>query len=243
MKIVVYSALFGDKDPLWSVPQVVRKGAEYILFTERKRREVGLWTRGGSYGRPATMLPGTGGFPASPPTWKQKIVPLLGKDPRRTARYYKIMSHEVLPDADVVIWVDSNIRMLVNPKQALNWLGFLDFAAFTHPDRNCVYQEIQACLQFGKGSKTQLKQQAAAYQRATMPSRWGLASTRCVVRRHTKKIKKLNKAWYAELQKYSVRDQIALPYICWKAKTKWAVIPGFATRCPSFWFIMHGAIP
>jgi hypothetical protein len=36
----------------------------------------------------------------------------------------------------------------------------------------------------------------------------------------------LNEAWWEEMTRGSVRDQVSLPYVCWKAGLRWDVIPG-----------------
>lgn len=241
MNIVVYTALFGDKDVLWSVPPTATSGARYIVFTEKKRREVGLWTSGGAYGRPCSVLPGTAATSAVRPLWEQRIVE-MPHGARRTARYYKTMVHEIL-DADVTVWVDANIRLLIKPAIAIKWLGKGNLAAFKHPDRRCLYQEVRACIEFGKSDKAMLRRQAAVYRAAGMPASWGLASTRCVVRQNTADQRALNEAWWKQIREYSERDQVSLPFVCWKQGRKWATIPGYATRSKSFWFILHGRLP
>lgn len=240
MRIVVYTALFGNKDRLWSVPPVSMRGATYVVFTERQRREVGLWSQGRN--RP-TILEGTGKTSSPVPTWEQRVVKIT-HDNRRTARYCKVMAHEVLPEFDISIWIDGNIRLLLPPREAVKrWLRKRDLAAFKHPDRQCLFQEAEACMEWRKGDKRRIATQVDAYQKAGMPRNWGLASTRCVIRRHTGQIVKLNEAWWKEIKMHSVRDQVSLPYVCWKARTRWGVIPGKALHHREFWWIPHGGMP
>ncbi len=236
MKIVVYSALFGATDPLWSVPPTAQRNATYVLFTEKKRKEVGLWT---DFRGTPEILRGTNFTNCPQPTWEQRIV----KWPynyRRSARYAKLMPHKLLPDADYSIWVDSNLRLLIASRRAIKWLGSRDFAGFKHAHRNCVYKEIEACQQLRKSSKKKLWAQREAYLKAKMPRRWGLLSTRSVIRKHTAQVAKLNELWWEELLKHSERDQVSLPYICWKNGFKWSHIPGKDTDCSHYWFVKHG---
>lgn len=245
MNIVVYTALFGDIDKLWSIPPVSIAGAKYVVFTEKKRSEVGLWTSGFGHIEsrvPVTMLQGTGKSSPVIPTWEQVIVPSMRKV-RKHARYFKTMVHEVLPDADVSVWVDANLRLLAPPKIALKWLQHRDLAAFRHPDRECLFREAEFCLAVKKGTTGKIRRQIEVYKQFRMPLNYGLASTRCVVRRHTKAQKKVNEAWWKEIQTYSVRDQISLPFVCWKLGLKWSVIPGYALHHEYFWFIKHRSLP
>lgn len=247
-KIVVYTAIFGGKDPLWSVPPIARDGATYVVLTDRPLFEVGLWTRDGAYGRSATILEGTGEFPSAPPTWEQRKfsidLPAWKRfSPRKRARYCKMMSHAIFPDAEYTIWVDGNIRLLRRPEEAVKWLNTNNIAAFKHPDRRCSYEEASACLVFGKGSKDAIMAQVKAYRQAGFPANWGLASTRCVIRRNCEEISFLNEAWWKEIRERSERDQISLPYLLWKMGIPWSQIPGSAVSGRDFWFIMHGNLP
>ena len=238
MRIVVYTALFGDKDPLWSVPPIAASGAKYIVFTEKPRREVGLWTHNFSLERPA-ILQGTGEVSPSTCSWEQHIVEVPYGN-RRTARYYKMMAHKVLPRADISIWVDGNFRMLVPPSVAVErWARKGELVLFRHPDRRCLFEEVAICIEWRKGDKQKIATQALTYKKARMPRGWGLASTRCVIRRHTKQMAKLNEAWWAEIKAHSVRDQISLPYVCWKLGVRWGIISGRAMHHKDFWFIFH----
>lgn len=236
MKIVVYSALFGDKDSLWSVPPVALQGATYVLFTEKSRKEVGLWTD--FKGKPVVLF-GTNTLRCPQPTWEQRIVE-WPYDSRMSARYAKLMSHKLLPKYDYSIWIDSNIRLRIAPKKAIKWLSLGDFAAFKHPDRNCLFQEIEACLSFNKGNKKKLRAQQRAYREARMPKNWSLLSTRSVIRRNTDRVANLNELWWGELLKYSERDQVSLPLVCWRNGFTWSHIPGKALHCNHYWFVRHG---
>lgn len=248
MKIVVYTAIYGKKDPLWSVPPIARDGTDYVVLTDRRLMEVGLWTLDGSYGRRATILTGTGEFPSVPTTWEQRkfSTDLPSWDrmtPRRRARYCKMMPHVIFPEADVTVWVDGNIRLLRTPRRAVAWLTSNNIAAFRHPDRRCIYEEAKACMEFGKGSRKEILAQINAYRKAGYPANRGLISTRCVIRRNCDEINWLNEAWWREIRERSERDQISLPFLLWKMGIDYSHIPGSAIRGSDFWFIMHGAMP
>jgi hypothetical protein len=236
VKIVVYTAIFGEIDRLWSVYPLAQRGAKWVCFSDRPRREVGLWTDE----RPAQLRQNTQGLGAIP-TWRQRMdEPELGL--RRWARHYKALPHRYL-DADVWIWVDGNVRLLADPREIVErYLGNADLAIFKHPDRVCLYQEAEFCAKVGKDSPKVLADQAAYYQAQGMPARWGLPETRCVIRRNTEQIRALNEAWWTELERYSVRDQVSLPFVCWKAGLRWREISG---RCwvrnthEHFYYVKH----
>jgi hypothetical protein len=219
-------------------------GARYIAFTEVPRREVGLWTRGGA-NRPA-MVRGSGKNPALFPAWEQRIVPLKWGD-RRTARHYKALPHRYIPDTDVWIWVDANVRLLIPPERAVvKWLGDGGLAVFNHPDRSCLYDEADFCGRKGKDGRDVLAKQIRKYAADGMPRKWGLAETRCVIRRNTPRMAELGEMWWAEIERHSFRDQVSLPCCCWKMGLRWKVIPGRVyvgehRTNKDFWFVKHGS--
>jgi len=242
MNIVVYTALFGECDRLWSPQPLAVGGCRHVCFSEKPRRQVGLWQN------ESQMKPGTGDM-GSPPVWEVKVVPKQGND-RLSARHYKTLPHRYLPDADITIWVDGNIRLLVTPQYAVgHWLKGGQLAIFNHHDRDCLYDEAKFCLRVPRGViyKQELAQQTAAYRSAGMPAHWGLAETRCVIRMKGPKVQEMGELWWSEIQAHSPRDQVSLPYVCWKVGLRWNVIPGRVRlfRSPGgatgqFWCLMHG---
>jgi len=237
MSIAVYTAIFGDIDRLWSVYPLASRGADRVCFSDRLRREVGLWTDE----QPPGLQKGTTGL-AVVPTWEQRLV-----EPewlaRRTARHYKALPQRYMPNADVWIWVDGNVRLLADPREIVErYLGDASLAIFKHPDRVCLYEEARFCAKKGKDKSAVLYRQMRRYQANGMPENWGLPETRCVIRRNTEAMQALNEAWWSELERHSVRDQVSLPFVCWKRGIRWREIPG---RCwvrntsRDFYYVKH----
>lgn len=228
--IVLYTAIFGSIDPLWSLPPHPTQAAR-VCFTDAAREEIGSW-RGTLYTPDAR--------PLAPQRWQweQRLVPAT-YGPRRTARYYKTLPQLAFPDADVWIWVDGNVRPRVDPETLVaRYLpDGIDLAVLRHPDRACLYTEADFCAQHGYDDRATLEAQAAAYRAADMPERWGLAETRVVIRRNTPEIRALNAAWWVEIAAHSRRDQVAFPFVCWRAGLRWREIPGRVQgqRHPDFW--------
>jgi hypothetical protein len=221
MNIVVYTALFGNIDPLWAA--YPDKSARYVAFTDTRRVEAPL---------PAQ--------PATAARWEQRLVKAeFGA--RRTARYYKTNAHLFFPEADVTIWLDANVRLRLPASQAVaRWLHH-DLATCDHPQRHCLYAEAAECAALHKGDPAVLQGQAAAYRAWGMPEQWGLAETRVVVRRQTPAQAELNAAWWTHITRYSERDQVSLPFVCWQHGVTWDVIPGrvWSDKHPFFWHTRH----
>lgn len=236
-KIVVYTALFGNDDRLWTPHPSFVHEATFVIFTEKPREEVGTWV---DPKRPH-IKHGTAKTSVPQPVWEQRIVK-PGYDNRKSARYYKTLIPELFDEYEFSIWVDANVRLAVSPIEAVErWLGNSDIAAIKHLTRSCLYNEAKECIGVGKGSRAKIAAQTRFYRNEGMPERWGLPSTRCVIRRHNDVIAQLNESWWREIEKYSVRDQISLPYIAWKLGISWNIIPGI--RSKAFWFIRHKELP
>lgn len=244
VRIVVYTAIFGRIDRLWSPLPLVSRGVQHVCFTDKPKRGVGLWTHRLTEDWP-TIMEGSHRLQAVRPIWDVKIV----KAPygaRRTARYYKALAHQHFPDADVTIWLDGNVRLLIPAARAVkSWLKSSNLATFDHPDRDCLYQEAEFCARSRKGSPMRLETQTASYRKDGIPEGWGLAETKCVIRRNAPQIAELNELWWQQIKEHSVRDQISLPYCCWKLGLRWRVIPGRAGTSKvgktnkAFWGIAH----
>jgi len=218
MKVVVYTALIGDIDRLWSVLPG-SDGIQHVAFVDTPKREVGLWG-----GKSPTIVSGTAGQITARPAWEQCVVePEWGN--RRTARHYKALPHRYLPYADVWIWMDANVRPRM-PAQALTRYMTAGLVTFNHWRRQCLYKEASECIRQRKDGRDVLEAQAARYRRAGMPRNWGLAATRIVIRRNTEPIQALNEAWWAEIERGSVRDQVSLPFVSWRAGMRWGALPG-----------------
>ena len=243
MKIIVYTAVFGNIDYIWS-PFPPAMDVPHVCFTDTTRTSQGLWTHRLTEDWPS-IVGGTGGVRDVNHQWDIRRVDTTYGG-RKTARYYKCTPHLHFPEADVTVWVDGNVRLMIPARAAVKrWLKN-DLAIFTHHDRRCLYVEAEFCARMGKGKRAVLQRQTKHYRKQGMPAGWGLPETKCVIRRNTEAMQKLGDAWFAEIERFSVRDQVSLPYVCWKMGVKWDVIPGRAglptypgTKNPAFWFTKH----
>jgi len=219
LKVIVYTAIIGNIDKLWSVLPG-SDNVRHVAFVDSPKREVGLWG-----GTPPKIMTNTVNAKSIKTTWEQIIVKREW-DARRTARHYKAVPQRYLPDADVWIWVDGNVRARKNPMDVIKRYPGSELVTYKHWDRKCLYVEADFCAKIKKDKKEILAKQVARYHKAGMPNNWGLAATRVVIRRNTQAVRDLNEAWWHELKSHSFRDQVSLPFVCWKAGIKWDILPG-----------------
>jgi hypothetical protein len=138
-------------------------------------------------------------------------------DPRRTARSIKALALEMV-DADVVVWIDGRIVLRGQPLRPLisRALATTDIAGFPHPWRDCAYEEARECGSLGLAPTAALDAQVSAYEADRFPRRAGLWNTMVLARRKTDEMVDLGRAWWSEMQRHTLRDQVSLPYLLWK---------------------------
>ena len=134
------------------------------------------------------------------------------KNPARNAKIYKVLSHLFINEPWSV-WIDGNITLKVEPEELLVKLGDAEIGVFTHPERQCLYDEAVVCKKWAKDDSKTIDEQIGRYMLANFPHKYGLAACGVIVRRHTDKIKRLNEQWWSEICRGSVRDQISFPYV------------------------------
>lgn len=135
------------------------------------------------------------------------------KDDRMNARACKILSHKFVK-CDISIWVDANIYTQVPDETMVKeMLKDYDVVFFKHTHRDCVYDEIAACKILNKETDESLKEYLDFLRDEKYPEHNGLMETGCIIRRHNERVIEMNNMWWAELTRYSKRDQISLPYV------------------------------
>lgn len=135
------------------------------------------------------------------------------KDPRLNAKIYKILSHLFIA-ADVSIWVDGNVQLLVSPEELVS-LTSGDACAFHHWDRDCIYDEARVCIRSRLDHADTIRKQMDKYQREGFPRHAGLAAANVLIRRHTPEVCRMNERWWAEICAHSIRDQLSFP-VCFR---------------------------
>jgi hypothetical protein len=144
--------------------------------------------------------------PLTSKVWK--IIPTILHDtPLRMARYYKVMEWV---DWEQSIWIDASFRIDTN----LNdwWSKYFKggITAPKHPLRDCVYEEILACIIGNRGDKEQLQKQDKEYKLQHIPPHGGIITSGLLMRQSDTDTIELCEKWWAEIVQHSTRDQVAL---------------------------------
>lgn len=143
------------------------------------------------------------------------------KEPVLNAKVYKILPHQFV-DAPVRIWMDGNIYPR-KPAETLvdELLGDFDIAVFKHPWRSCVYEEYPRARQRIPQTHWKLiDAQIEKYKKEGMPLGFGLAECGVILSRASDVTREFFERWWAEISRFSWRDQISFPYVWWKMKDR-----------------------
>lgn len=144
-----------------------------------------------------------------------------GLPPRAAAKAAKCLPWEFV-DADCSVWVDGSLR-LTRPglrHQAETLLATADLVVMRHPDQSWrpdPYAEAAFSASMPKYAGQPLAEQVAHYREQGMPERVGLWALCMVARRHTVEQMDLGADWLTEIMRWTVQDQVSLPYLCWRA--------------------------
>ncbi len=154
------------------------------------------------------------------------IVPLKYSqlDNTRNQRWHKIKPHLILNDYEECLYVDANVDII-----SRDLFDLVDRCADStkkialplHPKRDCVYDELTACIAQSKDDQGIMKEQIEMILETGYPERCGLFATNIIYRRHKDEliVKTMNE-WWEIVKGYSKRDQLSFPFVLWKNKLK-----------------------
>lgn len=233
-RVCIYTAVYGGYDDL--KPQAAQSiPCDFVCFTDRAD-------------------------PAPPAPWRVVAADwdeVKGAPPRVRAKFPKLMAHAAFaalaaaePAAasapyDFTIWIDASIRLL-RPSFAARMIDAASragIALVAHPERDCVYSEAAAL----DGPWTRHKVDVAAaraqverYRAEGLPERHGLFAGGVIARdMRDAGVARLGEAWWAETRRWSVRDQLSLPFVLWRSRRRVEVVDLDLWRNPLFEVLPH----
>ena len=147
------------------------------------------------------------------------------------AKIHKILGHKYC-DTPYIVWMDGNCQLKEDPHKLIKLMGNKDFAFFKHPGRDCLFQEADTCIELGKGNRFEIAEQIKEYAKIDFPPKAGLCECTFFIRKNTPNVNWLFESWWAEVSRYSERDQISFPVIF--RGQQWATIPGSVAKAQDF---------
>jgi hypothetical protein len=183
---VVYTALFGDYDDLLD-PTEVSEGWDYVVLTDQDIKS---------------------------DIWQVRKVKADG-DPQRMARKVKVKWHEFI-EHDLSLWLDCSFHIRCDLNKFWDERYVEPFAVPRHPIRECIYREIESCIVNRRGDESQLIKQREEYKALGVPPFNGIITSGVMMRRNCDFTREFCDDWWAEIEKQSVRDQVAFAKVAWE---------------------------
>ncbi len=200
--MIVYTANYGGKDHPIPTNQLCNdlEGIKFVYFTDKHYDD---------YGRPSNPTPSNGG-------WEEVVEKGRYEDPKMSAKWYKLHSHELFPD-EPSVWIDAHYSLRVRPER--------EFTALTAEKPLVLFRHyyIDLAREYGvvrRRHKDEFMRERLLAQKTQYISE-GFSMDTPVYRgtvlfRHPS-VGEFNELWWDEVVKYEHRrDQISLPYIVWK---------------------------
>lgn len=151
--------------------------------------------------------------------WTMVVEPTHPK-PRLAAKRPKMVPW-LYTTAGASVWIDGAFEVLDErfAQFVRDHLKRHDFVVWQHPEsRNCLYQEADYCQDWPKYSADPIREMTAHYRAAGMPEGFGLWAAGTVGMRHTADTKGFGWAWWDECNRWSIQDQVSLPYLLWSRR-------------------------
>lgn len=137
-------------------------------------------------------------------------------NPERNSRIYFILPHKFM-ECSISMLISCEVFLKVPPERLVEeWLGDADMALFKHPWRDCVHEEAIAaeCRMKRNDELMILREQQKHYRDIGFPEHIGtLPETAIIIRRHNTIVKRFCEAWWAEMCRWSYRDQVSFPVV------------------------------
>jgi hypothetical protein len=185
-RIAVCTAIIADYDTLM-VPHQLDSKIAYVCFTDGAPEPYGVWNC-----RPA---------------------PRHYPDPRRTARYIKTHLTELLPDYHHAVWIDGNVLIRGDIRKYVEAAEHraLAMGVVSHPLRDCVYEEAEACKALKQDPDEVIDRQMERYRQAGVPPHAGLFATSLHIAHLGHPLTAaFYRLWWQEIASYSCRDQLSV---------------------------------
>jgi len=174
--------------------------------------------------------------------------------PRMQTKIPKMLGFEIKPGYDFYIWVDANITL--KKPDSIYWLlshlmGGSDIVLFKHSDNETIQQEAEFVKQLMEGGHKHIiarymhepmDEQVEAYLADPDFEDNELYSSSIVVMRNTPKMQTTMRDWFYHCARYSIQDQISLPYVLKKHECKVNKIDGYIFDCDYLEYHGHEGI-
>jgi len=149
--------------------------------------------------------------------WRVHLEP-SSDHPRLAAKRPKMLPW-LYTTCDAAVWLDASFE-ITTPR--LRWwvdqhLQRDNFFVWRHPEGRVDFaDEAAVCQDWPKYRDYNIRGQVQHYLQQGMPRNWGLFAAGTIGWVFTPDVKRLGAMWHREQERWSIQDQISLPYVLWK---------------------------
>lgn len=188
MSIAVVSAVFGGYDEPIFTPQTVP--CSYTLVSDG-----------------SVLIPSDADF---------QIFNRPSINSRLVGKFVKCRPWEYA-DADLFVWMDGSFELRSDAVQRMvEELGDGLVGFFPHPDRNSIIAEAKFSSFLSKYPDQNVIGQANHYVSLGFPDGHGLWAGGLFIWRNCLKVRQLGQLWLDEILRWTVQDQLSLPFALWR---------------------------
>lgn len=152
--------------------------------------------------------------PPHPPPQNFKWMPsrYIDPNPRRTARFVKTHPQLYAHDYEYVVWIDANIIPLggILPYVTLFRESRADLGVIAHPIRSSWLDEAQECIRIKADDPKLLQMQIDDYKHLNTPHANLIETNILISQPKNPKTTRFFASWWAEICKFSLRDQVSI---------------------------------
>ena len=156
-----------------------------------------------------------------PSYWELRFPRYHHDDPVRIARWCKVLAHNHFREANISVWMDSNVTHAGDIVELVTEnLVNTDVAMCPHPLRVSVEQEANVIIEMNLDDPEVVKSHMLHLKERRFPDDLGLHEATLIFRRHTHKIAALNECWWRMIANGSRRDQLSFEPALWMTGMK-----------------------
>jgi tetratricopeptide (TPR) repeat protein len=218
-KIAIYTSFTGDYDSL-KLPEIIDDRFDYIVYTDEPVDGMGVYDV-----RPLNQ-------------------PYFKDDGSRATRYPKTHPHILLKEYDIAIWTDTSL-MIAGDLMPVIDAFFKSGEAIgnaTHPNRQSLDEEIEACIDLDKDDPVLLKKQLDYYKSIDFNTNDLANNGVLMFNLSHRKLASVMETWWDQICRYSKRDQLSFNYSLFKNKAERYHLtrpPEDIRNHPAFIFVPH----
>ena len=152
----------------------------------------------------------------------------------RSQRKLKLLGHEQLMDDTV--YIDASILLYCDIKNFLRYYPG-QLILLEHRSRDCVYDEYEVCSARKLDDQKTMNDQITRYIDEDYPTDNGMVQTGVLIRRGVY-LNRFYRAWWKEIKRGSLLDQLSLNYMADKLNIEYGIIP-YAEFRKNFKLCLH----